>query len=91
MQKYFTRLKGRDSFIEMLMIALACYKLVKYPPSGKVLYWPNLFSGFQAHWWLAFHLDKHALYTTYSIFLVLFSQPFLLAALLEPKGNKASQ
>jgi len=81
----------KGSFTEMLMIMLACYKLVKYSPSGKVLYWPNLFSGFQVHWWLAFHLDKHALYITYSIFQVLFSQPFPPAALLEPKGNKVSQ
>lgn len=70
------------------MIRLACQKSEKYPPSGRALYWPNLFSGFQAHWWLAFHLDRHALYTAYSIFLALFSQLFLLAALLEPKDKE---
>lgn len=63
-------------------------KSEKYPPSGRVLYWLNLFSGSQAHWLLAFHLDKHALCTAYSISQVLFSQLFLLAALLEPKGKK---
>lgn len=63
-------------------------KSEKYPPSGRVLYWLNLFSGSQARWLLAFHLDKHALCTAYSISQVLFSQLFLLAALLEPKGKK---